>query len=82
MLMFIAHHVGGPQIPSHCISWKPHWYGVQNDYSIVLTPSNDGDDDNVLCCNTSEDNNEFLEHEHGFGCHPGYRCHGEILDEQ
>ena len=35
MLMFIAYHVDEPQTPSNCKFWKRHWYGVQDDYSIV-----------------------------------------------
>ena len=45
----------------------------------ILTPGDDGYKHKMK---VSENDDEFMEHKHGFSAHPGHGGHREIVDEE
>ncbi len=48
----------------------------------LLTPTDERHYDNALGCHYSENDDQFLEHQHSFSTHPHHRSQSEVLDDQ
>ena len=45
----------------------------------LRTPTDGGDNDDILGCDVSEDNDQFLEHEQGLSSHPHHSHQCEVV---